>query len=151
MARVSESEFQSESLPQSNAVFSQKHGTVLSPLLTTLLSDIYGRYPGESESPRYRSNNGLPAEVYGEVSSGMSGVGALIGYALGMICDENDNPQSDTGHVFIDLGCGTGRLVVEAYLNHRIDKSIGVELGPRRYAAAVGAKDEIVRTLGKEG
>lgn len=74
--------------------------------------------------------------TYGEVTT----LGARqLFYFMG-ISSSTSSSRSDDNVVFYDLGCGRGKLVIQALLElERVDKSIGVELSRMRQQAAVMA------------
>jgi hypothetical protein len=65
--------------------------------------------------------------------------------------DESAPPPPVVGDiVFVDLGSGVGKLVMQAYLElPRISRSIGIELSPMRHQSAVAAWDQL-ESLAKE-
>jgi len=47
--------------------------------------------------------------------------------------------------VFYDLGCGTGKLVIQAYLTSPAQKCVGIELSKTRYKVAEKAKKALAK------
>lgn len=71
--------------------------------------------------------------TYGEITP--RGARQLFGH---MNLYDTDHPDMDDGVVFLDLGSGTGKLVVQAYMEiPALSQSMGVEMAPSRHNAAV--------------
>jgi hypothetical protein len=87
--------------------------------------------------------------TYGEVTS--AGARQLFNH-MGMTTDVP--PTNGSTHhdsiVFVDLGSGRGKLVMQAYMELcRITKATGIELAPSRHQAAVEAWEELQSTARK--
>ena len=78
--------------------------------------------------------------TYGEITS----LGARqLFHHMGLL-----NTMSKTYDVvFVDLGSGAGKLVVQAYLElERLRRAVGIEAVPSRHDAAVRAREKLVKT-----
>jgi len=58
---------------------------------------------------------------------------------------KNDNGYAESDRfIFVDLGCGSGKLLLQAYMElPRLKRAFGVELASTRYDAAVRALDNL--------
>lgn len=72
------------------------------------------------------------ATTYGEIKY-LGGVEQIV-----------DNLRLDEDDVFVDLGSGTGRVVVEMFLSTPIKKSIGYELVKERFDHAMEVRGELL-------
>jgi Histone methylation protein DOT1 len=92
--------------------------------------------------------------TYGEVTSaGARQLFNHMGMATTNAPPTNNNGSTCTNHdsiVFVDLGSGRGKLVIQAYMElSRITKATGIELAPSRHQAAVEAWEELQSTARK--
>jgi Histone methylation protein DOT1 len=77
--------------------------------------------------------------TYGEVTT----IGARqLFYHMGLTAVTRDD--DDDGMVFMDMGSGVGKLVIQAYMElPRLDHAIGIELAPIRHQYALSAWQEL--------
>jgi Histone methylation protein DOT1 len=85
--------------------------------------------------------------TYGEVTS--AGARQLFNH-MGMthnLPSDHDDTTSQDDIVFVDLGSGRGKLVIQAFIElPRITKATGIELAPSRHQSAVTAWEELQST-----
>ena len=79
--------------------------------------------------------------TYGEVTT----IGARqLFYHMGISGTEAPTDKEDEPIVFMDLGSGVGKLVVQAYMElPRVSRAVGVELAPLRHQQALVAWKEL--------
>ena len=79
--------------------------------------------------------------TYGEVTT----IGARqLFYHMGLSGTKEEVPEDEEGLVFMDLGSGVGKLVVQAFMElPRISQAIGIELAPVRHQHALAAWKEL--------
>lgn len=70
------------------------------------------------------------APVYGEI----------LNTSLKTLLDDLHITPND---VFYDLGSGTGKVTIQAYLDYPFKKAVGIELSPTRYKHSIIAKNEL--------
>lgn len=87
----------------------------------------------EQKSWLGRLVNGHEASVYGEVLP--EGIQTLLDYI------DNDMPLSPAD-VFVDLGSGTGKIVIQVALSTNFKKVVGIELSETRHQHAIKAVAE---------
>ncbi|CAB9505528.1 Histone methylation protein DOT1 [Seminavis robusta] len=85
--------------------------------------------------------------TYGEITS----VGARqLFYHMGLTTTTTGNEHSkeeDEEIVFVDLGSGRGKLILQAFMELPIlSKAVGIELAPQRHATAVSAWTDLQST-----
>ena len=97
----------------------------------TLFNHLYGNIKGYEVSSKARTDSGLDTSnfLYGELP-----------FETAKQIFEKANPKPDG--VMIDLGSGTGRVVLEAYLITNFKKTIGVELLAGLHNKACEVKQE---------
>merc|ERR1719191_1491924 len=89
----------------------------------------------KSDALAAREKNTTFHATYGEFHA--EGVSALLD-ALNVTGDD----------VFCDLGSGTGKVVMQAFLERRTREAIGVELSEARHENAIHARDRLAESLG---
>ncbi len=92
---------------------------------------------GNDEDEPYESS----PSTYGEITE--LGARQLFNY-MNLYSDENDDGDGSNSYaeplVFVDLGCGTGKLLIQAFMElPSLQKIIGVELAPSRCQIARNA------------
>ena len=92
------------------------------------------------EEGLYKGVSGFRAQKEGSEFT----YGEIKPESLQTIIDDNQFGPQD---VFIDFGCGVGKVVVQVYLNTNIKKAIGVELCKERYDDA----QAIVQKMKEQG
>lgn len=81
------------------------------------------------------TNGGGP--VYGEI----------LHSSLKILLDDLKVKNSD---VFYDLGSGTGKVTLQAYLDYPFKKAVGIELSPTRCQHSINAKSHLEQQLAIE-
>jgi SAM-dependent methyltransferase len=66
--------------------------------------------------------------------------GEILYTSMQRILDDLKLSKKD---VFYDLGCGTGKVVVQCYLNTKVKKTCGIELSPTRFNHVQAVKNEL--------
>jgi len=85
-----------------------------------------------------KNTNHLTPSTYGEVTR--SGARELFGLMDMVDKLDNNNDNNKQKIVFMDMGSGLGKMVMQAYMElPRISRAIGVELSPERHRQAVAA------------
>ncbi|CAB9515041.1 Histone methylation protein DOT1 [Seminavis robusta] len=98
------------------------------------------RDPDDSVEARKRA----PA-TYGEITS--AGARQLF-YHMGLSTDDTGNEEEEI--VFVDLGSGRGKLILQAYMElPRLSKATGIELASPRHDTAVTAWTDLQSTARK--
>lgn len=110
------------------------------PKLKDVLDKAYEGIDGfsipEEEKEEVRKQGGAP--TYGEIT-----------YDSAKILFR-DILKIKAGDVFCDLGAGTGKVALQAYLETPATKIIGVELSPKRFADAQTARERVEKLLQEE-
>ncbi|CAD7930157.1 unnamed protein product, partial [Amoebophrya sp. A25] len=116
------------------------------PLLDSATQQVFGGQFGGSQLEDAASleaivaaGSGTHAAVYGELPYTSATKLFVDGgiYPPGLYADD----------VFCDLGSGTGKLVMQAFLTTRVRKAIGVELGRKRHETSRLLKQEVLKRL----
>jgi tRNA G46 methylase TrmB len=83
-----------------------------------------------TDEERQEITNKGCSPVYGEI---------LIPSLKTLLDDLNIKPTD----VFYDLGSGTGKVTIQAYLDYPFKKAVGIELAPTRCNHSIDAKKEL--------
>ena len=82
----------------------------------------------------------LPS-TYGEITD--LGARQLFNY-IGMVPRDSTDMAKREVYTFVDLGCGSGKLLVQSYMElPTVNRIIGIELANARYQAAMNAWDKV--------
>lgn len=86
--------------------------------------------PYYAQAPKRANQAAVMAQSYGEIL--VPSVAELCQYA-----------QLTPNDVFVDLGAGLGKLVIQVFLQTPVRKAIGVEIVPNLHAASISAREQV--------
>jgi Histone methylation protein DOT1 len=134
--------------------FADDHGICLSSSSSISNNALLGSYNqlSQNELKDIVAVGGPRAHVYGEMTA--SGFRQFAAY-VNLTNNNNNNggggdADDDDDEVFVDLGSGVGRLVIQAVVEFGVGRSIGVELSTARHAAAVQSYQQLKRMMTRD-